>query len=81
MKISQEVRDFARLNPTPVRPEVVEGLPSSSLEREENRASTGSARTELEEAESPALSDAERGMAEMSKRFHDGGSELYVPAE
>jgi hypothetical protein len=29
-------------------------------------------------ASSPA--DAETGMAEMSKRFHDEGGELYVPA-
>jgi hypothetical protein len=25
--------------------------------------------------------DAEQGMAEMSKRFHDEGGELYLPAE
>ena len=25
--------------------------------------------------------DAEAGMAEMSKRFHDEGGELYVPAD
>jgi hypothetical protein len=27
-----------------------------------------------------APADAETGMAEMSKRFADGGAELYVPA-
>ena len=26
------------------------------------------------------MEDAEAGMAEMSKRFHDEGGELYVPA-
>src|SRR5689334_16100955 len=45
MKITQEVREFARL-------------------QERNSASA----------------DAEAGMAEMSKRFHDEGGELYVPA-
>ena len=75
MKISQEVRDFARLQEqsSTVRPEPVEGLPSLAFEHED-RASTSSARTELAKAE------AEAGMAEMSKRFHDEGGELYVPA-
>jgi phosphomethylpyrimidine synthase len=48
MKITQEVRDFAK----------------------------------AEEAKAGALSAsaAEAGMAEMSKRFHDEGGEIYVPA-
>ncbi|HET7575470.1 MAG TPA: phosphomethylpyrimidine synthase ThiC [Sphingomicrobium sp.] len=45
MKITQEVREFARL-----------------------------------QEEKAASADAEEGMAEMSKRFHDEGGELYVPA-
>jgi phosphomethylpyrimidine synthase len=45
MKITQEVRDFAKL--------------------QEQKA---------------AATDAESGMAEMSKRFHDEGGELYLPA-
>jgi phosphomethylpyrimidine synthase len=45
MKITQEVRDFARME-------------------EQKAASAG----------------ADEGMAEMSKRFHDEGGELYVPA-
>src|SRR5947209_4274844 len=44
MKITQEVREFARL-----------------------------------QDEKAAAEDAELGMAEMSKRFHDEGGELYVP--
>jgi hypothetical protein len=28
----------------------------------------------------PASEDAEVGMAEMSKRFHDEGGEIYLPA-
>src|SRR6478609_5801002 len=45
MKITQEVREFARL-----------------------------------QEEQAASANAEDGMAEMSKRFHDEGGELYVPA-
>ena len=45
MKITQEVREFARM-------------------QEQQAAST----------------DAEAGMAQMSKRFHEEGGELYVPA-
>ncbi len=74
MKITQEVREFAKANPRTARPELVEGMLSPSGDRDKDRASTSSAQTELGEAE------AEAGMAEMSKRFHDTGGELYVPA-
>jgi phosphomethylpyrimidine synthase len=47
MKISQEVRDFAKANPQPLV---------------------------------PSEAEAEAGMAEMSKRFHDEGGEIYLPA-
>jgi phosphomethylpyrimidine synthase len=64
MKISQEVREFARLNPSP-------------LEGEGDSPAASGVRA----VESPLdASDAEAGMAEMSKRFHDEGGELYVPA-
>jgi phosphomethylpyrimidine synthase len=46
MKITQEVREFARL-----------------------------------QEQKSASNDAEKGMAEMSKRFHEEGGELYVPAD
>lgn len=48
MKITQEVREFAR----------------------------------AQEAKAAAVTEAkaEAGMAEMSKRFHDEGGELYLPA-
>jgi phosphomethylpyrimidine synthase len=46
MKITQEVRDFAR----------------------------------LQEEKAAASANADEGMAEMSKRFHEEGGELYVPA-
>ncbi|MCF2514871.1 phosphomethylpyrimidine synthase ThiC [Sphingomonas sp. G124] len=55
MKISAEVREFARLQEqnSSVRPELVEGR----------------------------VQEAEAGMAQMSKRFHDEGGEIYLPAE
>ncbi|HYX65988.1 MAG TPA: phosphomethylpyrimidine synthase ThiC, partial [Burkholderiales bacterium] len=54
MKITQEVREFARLQEqsSTARPELVEGR----------------------------IPDPAEGMAEMSKRFHDEGGEIYVPA-
>src|SRR5205823_7959335 len=64
MKISQEVREFARLNPSPVPGEG--DSPAASGVR--------AVETSLE------ADEVERGMAEMSKRFHDEGSEIYVPA-
>src|SRR5438045_552369 len=69
MKISQEVRDFARLQeqgdsaPSPLPHAGERDSPAASGER----AVEGSL-------------DAEAGMADMSKRFHDEGGELYVPA-
>jgi len=65
MKITQEVREFARLNPPRDgevdRPQAGEGGP--------------------EQVAHPAtVSNAEAGMARMSKRFHEEGGELYLPA-
>jgi phosphomethylpyrimidine synthase len=45
MKITQEVRDFARM-----------------------------------QGQKAASADADQGMAQMSKRFHDEGGKIYVPA-
>ena len=59
MKITQEVRDFARL-------------------QEQASASPLSPGAQGEGAE--PVEDAEAGMAEMSRRFHDEGGELYVTA-
>ena len=82
MKITQEVREFAAkqnqaadsfLAATPtVRPEPVEGLAFASTAEGKGGASTGSARTDEEEAE--------RGMAEMSEKFREKGGEIYLPA-
>ena len=63
MKISQEVRDFARLQ------EQGAAAPSTL-----SPAGRGQGEGE------PTPAEAEAGMAEMSKRFHDEGGELYVPA-
>src|SRR5437870_12977024 len=58
MKITQEVREFARLNPSPIEGPADAAEPSGL----------------------GAPEQAEEGMAEMSKRFHDEGGEIYVPA-
>jgi phosphomethylpyrimidine synthase len=71
MKISQEVREFARLNPSPL-----EGEGESAKltgERGPNEDSMAGAET--------SDPDVDASFAQMSKRFHDGGGELYVPAE
>jgi len=54
MKISAEVREFARLNPSPLPPAGGAG--------------------------GGPVAEVETGMQEMSKRFHDEGGEIYVPA-
>jgi hypothetical protein len=59
MKITQEVREFARLHPSPPS-----GGGGDSAKRSGERGP-----------------DPEAGMAEMSRRFHDEGGEIYVPAE
>ncbi len=89
MKISAEVREFARLQEsnsrppvrpelnladgpqTSVRPELVEGLPSLLA-----GTRTGLRRAQPERS----LSEAEEGMAKMSKLYREGGSELYIGA-
>jgi phosphomethylpyrimidine synthase len=61
MKITQEVREFARL--------------------QEQSSAVGHEPAEPEAAEGQRrVQDADEGMAEMSKRFHEEGGELYVPA-
>jgi phosphomethylpyrimidine synthase len=68
MKITQEVREFARLNPSPLEGEGDSAKQSGVRE---------SANADLS---AEASAKAEAGMAEMSKRFHDEGGQLYVPA-
>jgi phosphomethylpyrimidine synthase len=84
MKISAEVREFARLNPPPVGEGNQAMLGGGGLERAEAESSSLSL---LGEGNHPqdgggvlSPNEAEAGMAEMSKRFHDEGGELYVPA-
>ena len=66
MKISQEVREFAKLNTSP-------------LDGESESAKQSGVRESSETALS-AEALAKAGMAEMSKRFHDEGGEIYLPA-
>jgi phosphomethylpyrimidine synthase len=67
MKISQEVREFARLNPSPL-----EGEGDSAP------AALCGVRGVKEEEEEEA--EAEAGMAEMSERYREAGNELYIGA-
>ena len=62
MKITQEVRDFAR------------------LQEEKALSLDGGGLDEGDASASPTPADADSGMAEMSRRFHEKGGELYVPA-
>ena len=67
MKITQEVREFARLqSPTP-SPASGRGRLACGERGEGGR-------------EDSTLEQADQGMAQMSKRFHEEGGELYVPA-
>ena len=63
MQISQEVRDFAKANPSPFTGEG--DSPAASGER-------GA------EDKVPTPEEAEAGMAAMSERYREGG-DLYVP--
>ena len=65
MKISAEVREFARLNPSP-------------LEGEGDSPEASGVRGNADTAPTPE--QAEAGMAEMSARYRDGGNELYIGA-
>src|SRR4030095_8619971 len=60
MKITQEVREFARLNPSP-------------LEGGGDSAKQSGVRGTNADVSPEASAQAEAGMAEMSKRFHDEG--------
>jgi phosphomethylpyrimidine synthase len=68
MKITQEVRAFAASQAAKSAAEPAGQGSQADLASE---ASGGSLRAK----------DAEAGMAEMSKRFHEEGGELYVPAD
>jgi len=69
MKITQEVREFARLQ------EQDTAAPSPLPQAGEGDSPAASGVRAVENSQ-----DAEQGMAEMSKRFHDEGGELYVSA-
>jgi phosphomethylpyrimidine synthase len=80
MKITQEVREFARLQ------EQGAAAPST-LSLDGRGQGEGDASTEtLSDAESgmagaeTSRQDIDASFAQMSKRFHDEGGELYVPA-
>ena len=65
MKITQEVREFARLQEenSSAHPEPVEGSAEAGMT-----------------AADTSEQDVDASFAEMSKRFHDEGGEIYLPA-
>ena len=76
MKISQEVRDFA------AKQAATRTLSLDGRRQGEGDVSTAPTLDEAGPDSSPeALAKAEASMAEMSKRFHEEGGELYVPAD
>jgi phosphomethylpyrimidine synthase len=87
MKITQEVREFARLQEQAVRPEPVKGLPSLEAKEQGGASTTPDViRGQAEEDAQAGMAGAEMseqdidaGFAQMSKRFHDEGGEIYVP--
>ena len=67
MKITQEVRDFAASEA------------AKSARQHPGDASEANLASEASVERLPSK-EAEAGKEEMSKRFHDEGGELYVPA-
>ena len=81
MKITQEVRDFAAkqeagmLNtPPPYAGEGQAGAASQGEGASAADAGSGSSPSELE------MSEAQAGMAQMSEKYREIGSELYIGA-
>jgi len=74
MKISAEVREFARLNPSPVPGE---GDSPAASGNETRSLSGGLASTSLAVE---STDDADAGMAAMSEKFREKGGEIYLPA-
>ena len=77
MKITHEVREFARLNPSPSGAAGSDHLGDGPLP---GAGRLGSAERGEGDAAAPESQDPEAGMAEMSKRFHEEGGEIYLPA-
>jgi phosphomethylpyrimidine synthase len=65
MKITQEVREFARLHEQ-------SSSPAFAGEGDHLKGGGGA-------SSDTAVEDADAGMAQMSKRFHEEGGELYLP--
>jgi phosphomethylpyrimidine synthase len=72
MKISQEVRDFAAKK----KAGMLNSIPSPFTGEGDSPVASGERAVES----SHDTLDAEAGMAEMSKRYNEGGRELYIGA-
>ncbi|HEY8433500.1 MAG TPA: phosphomethylpyrimidine synthase ThiC, partial [Sphingomicrobium sp.] len=70
MKITQEVREFARLQ----EQAATSSAPAFAGEGDQLKAGGGVS------PDPDAEASAQAGMAQMSKRFHEEGGELYLPA-
>jgi phosphomethylpyrimidine synthase len=78
MKITQEVREFARLNPSPSGEGQLGGAERGG--GGEPAPAPADADASMAGIGASTQVDVEMGFAQMSKRFHDEGGELYVPA-
>jgi len=72
MKITQEVREFARLQE--------QAADASRLSPAGRGQGEGVPTVEESDLSAEASAKAEAGMAEMSEKFHEAGGEIYVPA-
>ena len=81
MKISQEVREFARLQNQPAEGFIAASpLPQAGGARGGPEMAEGGPRRGAENAEGMTEEEAEAGMAQMSKVFDKTGRELYMGA-
>jgi phosphomethylpyrimidine synthase len=81
MKISQEVREFARLQNQPAEGFIaVSPLPQAGGARGGPEMAEGVSRRDAENAEGMTEAEAEAGMAHMSKVYDETGRELYMGA-
>ncbi|MBJ7254578.1 MAG: phosphomethylpyrimidine synthase ThiC, partial [Sphingomonadaceae bacterium] len=81
MKISQEVREFARLQNQPAESFIAASpLPQAGGARGGPEMAEGVPRRDAENAEGMTEAEAEAGMAHMSKVYDETGRELYMGA-
>jgi phosphomethylpyrimidine synthase len=80
MKISQEVREFAKLQNQPAEGFIAASIPPRNGEGDHAQHGGGVPRRGPENAEGMTEEEAEAGMAHMSKVYDETGRELYMGA-